>query len=673
MQTASAGGSVVVAPALPASAGTPLRAEYLLLGVWLAGVVILVGRAVLAHAAVARLVGRSQHLDADLRMEVDASIDVRLSPDVDGPFTLGAIRPVILLPVDAQYWSSERLRIVLVHEAAHVARLDYIAQLIGTLACGIYWFNPIVWLAVARLRAEAEHAADDRVLAAGVDGVTYASHLLELARPDGAPFATAMAVGMARGTNRLEKRFTAMLDSRRSRGTVPLRLQVALGSAAMLAAIPITSIKLVPPMPKPAEAIALAAPAPLAVVAPAVLASASAAPSLAIRRATQVSASQADTIVEQTIAASAGETISINLRNGGSITVRSWNQPQVRLRGVLSGTEALETRVIFGRTGSGLELRTVVDNSGRRNSSNSNSFELWVPSRFNVDISSGGGEISISGVEGRFSGGTGGGEINLDNVKGVAELTTGGGEVTIRNSALDGRVSTGGGEATVTATTGNVRVSSGSGPVIRDGNVSETRVYGVGGLAPQTSVSSAGHPLIVVDGNIVSSGRVSYSRAGGEIRLESVPNGGDFTTGGGEIVIGSIGGRAAFTTGGGDVTLNNVAGDVSVTTGAGDVQISVVSGSGAARNVSVASGKGRVVIELPADFDGRLDLETAYTERNGPTRIESDFPVTVTETQEWDGRNGTPRRYVRGSGSVGAGRGVIRIRTVNGDVVIRRK
>ena len=53
-----------------------------------------------------------------------------------------------------------------------------------------------------------------------VDGVTYASHLLDLAQPGRAPLSTPTAVRMARGTTRLEKRFTAMLDSQRSRGIV---------------------------------------------------------------------------------------------------------------------------------------------------------------------------------------------------------------------------------------------------------------------------------------------------------------------------------------------------------------------------------------------------------------------------------------------------------------------
>jgi beta-lactamase regulating signal transducer with metallopeptidase domain len=643
------------------------------LAIWLIGAVIIIARSALAHLALARLVDRSRHLDADLRLDVDASIDVRLSADVDGPFTLGAVRPVILLPLEAQYWTSERLRIVLVHEAAHVARLDYVAQLVGTVACAAYWFNPIAWLAAARLRAEAEHAADDRVLAAGVDGVTYASHLLELARPESALLSTAMAIGMARGTTRLEKRFTAMLDSGRSRGIVPLRLQAAIGSAAMLIAVPFTSLRLVPVAPRMAP-VALAAPAPLAVVAPAVIASTNAGPVLAISRVTTPSVASADTIVDRTIAAAAGETISIILRNGGGIDIRAWDQPQVRVHAVLSGTQATETRVMLDRVGDGVELRAVLDEQ-RRNSSNSNRFEISVPSRFNVHISSGGGSIAIAGVEGRFSGETGGGEITLDGVKGTADLSTGGGEVHVRNSSLEGSVSTGGGEAVVTNTSGGVRVSSGSGPVVRTASKGSRvyGVYGVGGLSPRTSVGNNRDPLIVVDGTIVSDGAVSFTKAGGAIRLESVPNGGTFTTGGGSIDIGSVGGAATFTTGGGDVRIADVSDDISVSTGAGSVEISVINGKSAARNIAVTSGSGRIVIDLPPGLDARFDLETAYTERNGPTKIESDFPVNVTETQDWDSRKGTPRRYVRASGSAGSGRGLIKIRTVNGNIVLRRR
>jgi microcompartment protein CcmK/EutM len=116
-----------------------------------------------------------------------------------------------------------------------------------------------------------------------------------------------------------------------------------------------------------------------------------------------------------------------------------------------------------------------------------------------------------------------------------------------------------------------------------------------------------------------------------------------------------------------------VADDLSVTTGAGSVEISFINGGSTARNVSITSGSGRIVIDLPANLDARFDIESGYTEQHGKTKVESDFPVNITETERWDSRNGTPRRYVLATGSVGAGRGLIKIRTMNGDVVIRRK
>ena len=81
----------------------------------------------------------------------------------------------------------------------------------------LLWFHPLVWLAVTRLRAEAEQAADDCVIASGVPGITYAAHLLEIARAMSRPqLLSAIAVGMAR-SSRMERRFRAMLDSRRAR------------------------------------------------------------------------------------------------------------------------------------------------------------------------------------------------------------------------------------------------------------------------------------------------------------------------------------------------------------------------------------------------------------------------------------------------------------------------
>jgi beta-lactamase regulating signal transducer with metallopeptidase domain len=124
------------------------------------------------------------------------------------PMTLGIRRPIVLLPADAGTWSAERLRVVLLHELAHVQRRDCLAQLGADLACIAYWFHPLAWHLARRLRVERERASDDCVLRAGIRPSTYAAHLLALAWSGPAP-----APAMAQRTS-LEERLEAILDPR---------------------------------------------------------------------------------------------------------------------------------------------------------------------------------------------------------------------------------------------------------------------------------------------------------------------------------------------------------------------------------------------------------------------------------------------------------------------------
>lgn len=96
--------------------------------------------------------------------------------------TWGALRPKIILPANADNWPDDRVRVVLLHEIAHIKRGDWLWQIAAEALRAVYWFNPIVWFACGRLRQESERACDDVVLELGVSPSEYAAHLLAVAR-----------------------------------------------------------------------------------------------------------------------------------------------------------------------------------------------------------------------------------------------------------------------------------------------------------------------------------------------------------------------------------------------------------------------------------------------------------------------------------------------------------
>jgi len=145
------------------------------------------------------------------------------------PVTWGCWRPVIMVPSCADQWPIERKRVVLLHELAHIKRWDCLTQLITHIACAIYWFNPLIWVAARQMRIERERACDDLVLNAGPKPSEYAAHLLEIAitfRP-----ARAVAgIAMAR-SSQLRTRISFIVDASRRR-----RL-TAFGTASILLAL----------------------------------------------------------------------------------------------------------------------------------------------------------------------------------------------------------------------------------------------------------------------------------------------------------------------------------------------------------------------------------------------------------------------------------------------------
>ncbi len=218
--------------------------------IWLAGLVVsagvlLVGLARLHwfRAASSRVTEGPWHrLCSDLARScgLRCAFDLLLGPRSGLVATWGWRRPAVMLPSSASEWSSERMRVVLLHELAHARRGDWALQMAADALRCVWWFNPLAWIVRARLRRESERAADDLVLAQGVPAGTCATHVLELAREARDHHRTWLpAPGMARPPH-LELRLAAMLNAHTNRRpmTRPARFWslVALGLASIVVA-----------------------------------------------------------------------------------------------------------------------------------------------------------------------------------------------------------------------------------------------------------------------------------------------------------------------------------------------------------------------------------------------------------------------------------------------------
>src|SRR5579862_7944856 len=157
------------------------------------------------------------------------------------PVTWGWRRPMLLVPsADVlSQWPEQRLAAVLRHELAHIGRADWLTQQLASVACALYWFNPLVWTVARAMQRESEQACDDQVVMSGTDRTDYAAHILELVhlmkRAQQSARMTASAQAIARPGSAANTRIRAILQGDRNRR--PVSRRAALGAAAVAVAL----------------------------------------------------------------------------------------------------------------------------------------------------------------------------------------------------------------------------------------------------------------------------------------------------------------------------------------------------------------------------------------------------------------------------------------------------
>ncbi|MDP1931437.1 MAG: M56 family metallopeptidase [Gammaproteobacteria bacterium] len=115
-------------------------------------------------------------------LQISRNVLIRKSSAISSPFSFGIMHPAIVLPSTCSQWSDSVLEDVLVHELSHIRRLDWVSMLLCHLVLCVYWFNPLVWLAVRKVDEEAENSCDAAVIRYGKSNTEYAENLLLVAR-----------------------------------------------------------------------------------------------------------------------------------------------------------------------------------------------------------------------------------------------------------------------------------------------------------------------------------------------------------------------------------------------------------------------------------------------------------------------------------------------------------
>ena len=214
---------------------------------WVSIGLLLLARLIVGIATVWYISARSKDFSGSikqLRPDWNRHVSVRLSDRITVPMMWGFSRPVILLPIEADGWQTERLRAVLLHELAHIKRRDWMMQMMAQVVCAVYWFNPFVWLAARWMRIEAEQACDDQVLNAGYQPTDYAQHLLDVVRNvKVASFASRAAVAIAR-SSKIEGRLRTILAENLNRHPIT-KVAIGIGLLVLICfAVPMGAIRL---------------------------------------------------------------------------------------------------------------------------------------------------------------------------------------------------------------------------------------------------------------------------------------------------------------------------------------------------------------------------------------------------------------------------------------------
>ena len=285
--------------------------------------------------------------------------------------------------------------------------------------------------------------------------------------------------------------------------------------------------------------------------------------------------------------------------------------------------------------------------SRRRRGNLSVEIQIAVPLRYNLQLETSGGGIAVQTLQGRLKAVTAGGSISTGDIAGVVTVETAGGSITLGNIGNRVRARTAGGSIRVGDVKGDATLETSGGVIV------------VGLVEGSLHAETAGGDVILRG----ATGPVTARTAGGKILIGRSGGSINAQTAGGSIHLRGARGKVVVETAGGSIDLFEVQGAIRAATSAGHILAALA----ASQKVFVASqletSMGDIQVYLPANL--ALTIEAVVDKAFG-YKIVSDFPLQI------EGGQARPVRRLSGWGALNGGGEVLRIRTVAGNIIIRK-
>jgi len=158
---------------------------------------------------------------------------------VDSPSVYGLWHKRLLLPQGIlSRFSRRELHYVFLHELAHIKRRDLELNWLAVILQILHWFNPVLWVAFGRIRAERELATDALALsrAEPSENTQYGETIIKLAEWFAGPKSVPALVGIAEDKKQIKRRIM-MIANARQKKSWPL---IAVALLAVVAALALT-------------------------------------------------------------------------------------------------------------------------------------------------------------------------------------------------------------------------------------------------------------------------------------------------------------------------------------------------------------------------------------------------------------------------------------------------